>query len=353
MLIRVECEACRSSFHLDEGLIGGARGARVRCRKCGASIDVVRPGTAGDEADPAANAAESPAESTAESTAESSVENAAENTVENAAVNPDGREKAMAEETGGQQAVAAEKKDDRGWISPAYTVSRSVQLDPARVLANRCVAYLPDGPGIEPYRVLRTRILQRVGEGKGTLVMITSALPGEGKTLTAINLALTFSRSYGQTALLVDADLRQQRVHQVLGYESEVGLADYLLNGCAMPDLFVWPGIEKFTVISGGKTVGESSELIGSSGMKRVIAEMRDRYPERYVFIDAPPVLAGADALALAPLVDHVVMVVQAEKTSLVDVRKAIELLPADRFLGFVLNRNSHDGGPGYYPRSS
>ncbi len=321
MLIRVECEACRSSFHLDEGLIRGARGARVRCRKCGGSIDVVRPGTTCNVEDPTNR--------------------------------PDGKETAMEDGTTEEKAAVGKKEDKGGWVSPAYTVSRSVTLDPAALSASRCVAFLPDGPGIEPYRVLRTRILQRAGEGKGTLVMITSALPGEGKTLTAINLALTFARSYGQTALLVDADLRQQRVHQVLGYESQVGLADYLLNGCAMTDLFVWPGVEKFTVISGGRTVGESSELIGSAGMKRVIAEMRSRYPERYVFIDAPPVLAGADALALAPLVDHIVMVVQAEKTSLVDVRKAIELLPADRFLGFVLNRNRQDGGPGYYPRSS
>ncbi len=254
-------------------------------------------------------------------------------------------------ENGTGTPAVPDKPDKTGWVSPDYTMSKSVVLDPAAVLENRCVAFRPDGPEIEPYRVLRTRILERTEEGRGTSVMITSALPGEGKTLTSINLALTFARAYSQTVLLVDADLRQQRIHTILGYESGQGLANYLMNGCTVADLVVWPGIEKLTVISGGKTVAESSELIGSPGMKRVVEEMRSRYPERYVFLDAPPVLAGADAISLAPLVDHVVMVVQAEKTSLTDVRKALELLPREKVLGLVLNRYKGTGGPGYYPR--
>lgn len=251
----------------------------------------------------------------------------------------------------GGTAAGGGNREKTGWVSPAYNVSRQVHIDPQILADNRCVAFLPDGADVEPYRVLRTRILQRSGEGAGTSVMVTSALPGEGKTLTAVNLALTFARSYGQTVLLVDADLRQQKIHSILGYESGLGLADYLLNGCSVPELVVWPGIEKMTVISGGKTVAESSELIGSPGMRRVVDEMKGRYAERYIFFDAPPVLTGADAIALAPLVDHVVMVVQAEKTSIEDVRRALALLPREKVLGLVLNRHRSPDGPDYYPR--
>jgi non-specific protein-tyrosine kinase len=187
--------------------------------------------------------------------------------------------------------------------------------------------------------VLRTKLLHKTGEQGGTTVMITSALPGEGKTLTAVNLSLTFAKEYNQTVLLVDSDLHKQRVHECLGFESDRGLADYLLNGASLADLIVWPGVEKFTVISGGRTVMASSELLGSPRMKGLVKDLKSRYPDRYVFFDVPPVLAGADALAFAPQVDHIILVVRAGSTSIEDVKLALDLLPRKKVLGVVLNR--------------
>ena len=158
--------------------------------------------------------------------------------------------------------------EKEGWVSPSYTQSRQVVLNPKQLLANRCVGYLCGSYESESYKVLRTKLLQKTGEQGGTTIMITSALPGEGKTLTAINLSLTFAKEYNQTVLLVDSDLHKQSVHEYLGFESDRGLADYLLNGTSLADLIVWPGVEKFTVISGGKTVMTSSELLGSPRMK-------------------------------------------------------------------------------------
>ena len=227
-------------------------------------------------------------------------------------------------------------------MSPAYTVSRGVRLDPEKLVENRCVAFFPDAPELEPYRVLRTRILQAAEKKGGNTVMITSALPREGKTVTAINLALTFSKTYLQTAMLVDCDLRQQRIHEVLGFPSVLGLGDYLTDGCPVSDMMVWPGVEKLTLISGGKTVSESSELLGSPAMKALVEDMKNRYPNRYVFFDVPPVLAGADALAFAPLVDHILFVVRADVTPLPEVQKALEMLPKEKVIGLVLNRQKY-----------
>jgi non-specific protein-tyrosine kinase len=227
-------------------------------------------------------------------------------------------------------------------VLPTYNVSRGVQLDPEKMVENRCVAFFPDAPELEPYRVLRTRILQAAEKKGGNTMMITSALPREGKTVTAINLALTFSKTYLQTAMLVDCDLRQQRVHEVLGFESGLGLGDYLTDGCPVSDMIVWPGVEKLTLISGGKTVSESSELLGSPAMKALVEDMKNRYPNRYIFFDLPPVLAGADALAFAPLVDHILFVVQADVTPLPEVQKALEMLPKEKVIGLVLNRQKH-----------
>jgi protein-tyrosine kinase len=236
-----------------------------------------------------------------------------------------------------------------GWVSPAYNVSREVRLDPAVLEENRCVAYNTESPQVEAFRVLRTRILHRTRENGGVTVMVTSALAGEGKTVTAINLALTFAKAYSQTALLVDADLRRQQVHRVLGFENEKGLGNYLQEGCAVSDLVVWPGIEKLTIISGGKRIDGSSELLGSAAMKALVADMKGRYPNRYVFFDVPPVLAGADTITFAPLVDHILFVVQAGRSSLEDVRKALQMLPKEKILGLVLNRQPNADASKYY----
>lgn len=226
-----------------------------------------------------------------------------------------------------------------GYVSPVYALSRSVRLNPRVMLANRCVAFLPDSPEVEFYRQLRTRILQLNSGEAGATIMVTSALPGEGKTLTAINLALTFAKEFKQTALLVDCDLRQQQVHSVMGFPSEKGLVDYLMHDCPINELFVWPGVDKLSVISGGKTVKDSCELLGSPGMQDLVHEMKHRYPDRYLFFDVPSILTSADAIAFAPLVDYVLVVAQAGRTSLADINRAVQLLPQEKVLGLVMNQ--------------
>ena len=181
--------------------------------------------------------------------------------------------------------------------------------------------------------------------------MITSALPREGKTLTAINLAFTFAREFQQTVLLVDVDLRKQDIHRYLGYASEKGLINYLTDGTPPSELITWPGVEKLTLISGGQPFQESSEILGSPRMKDLVADMKGRYPNRYILFDAPSLLIEADALTLAPLVDYVIIVIQAGKTSMNDVRAALRFLPKEKVLGFVLNRcNSVRSGRPYRP---
>ena len=220
-----------------------------------------------------------------------------------------------------------------------YDISRPVRLDPAVLARNRCVAFSADAPELDFYRVLRTRVMERTGGEGGCTIMVTSALPGEGKTLTAINLALTFSMTFHQTAMLVDADLRRQGVHEVLGYESDRGLGDFLLDGVPLSELIVWPGVEKLTLVSGGKTVDESSELLASPAMKALVAELKNRYADRYVFFDVPPVLSRADALAMAPLVDYILLVVRGGRTPVDAVKKASGMLPQEKVIGLVLNK--------------
>jgi protein-tyrosine kinase len=238
---------------------------------------------------------------------------------------------------------------DNGWNAPTYSQCHCADLDPKVLHGNRCVCLFPDAPELGYYKLLRTRIQHRCKENGWNTVMITSAVPGEGKTLTAINLALTFALAYNQTALLVDCDLRRQGIHQYLGLRNEKGLADYLENGTQLKDLIVWPGVEKLTLISGGEPVRDSAELVSSPKMAALVAEMKTRYADRYIFFDVPPLLAEADALAFAPLVDCILMVVQPE-TPFQAIEKALELIPQEKFLGFALNKvKPSDNGYRYY----
>ena len=244
---------------------------------------------------------------------------------------------------------AAKRLPNNDWKPPVYSDSLSRELDTKKVLNNRCVCIAPDAPQLDSYKVLRTKIHQITQEKGWNSVMITSPYAGEGKTLTSINLALTFSKAYNQTVLLVDSDLRNQNVHRVLGFRSRYGLIDYLMDNKPLQELIIWPGIEKLTLISGGQTIHNSAELLGSDRMKSLVQELKSRYQDRYVIFDVAPILLGADALALAPWVDSIVMVVVQGQTSMRDINKALELLPQEKLLGFVMNRQKNLQPKRYY----
>lgn len=244
----------------------------------------------------------------------------------------------------------APEQEAPGWAAPVYRECRSVALDPDTLRKNHCVCFFPDAPELGHYKLLRTQIVQRCKPHNWNTIMITSALPGEGKTVTSINLAFTFAQAFGQTALLVDCDFQRQLVHQYLGVSSSMGLADYLQNGTPLKDLILWPGVEKLTFISGGNPLHNSAELISSPAMAELMAEMKTRYPDRYLLFDLPPLLVGADALAFAPLVDCILLVVQ-PTTSFDDLRRALDLVPKEKLLGFVLNRVEASSDDYYYNR--
>jgi non-specific protein-tyrosine kinase len=224
-------------------------------------------------------------------------------------------------------------------IAPVGSQTSTIALDLAKLKENKCVCFASDAPEVQMYKVLRTQIQQRTKEKGWNTVMITSALPGEGKTHTSINLAFTFAKEIAQTVLLVDCDLKRQDIHKRLGVRSPKGLIDYLVDDCSMEELMIRPDIDNLSFISGGRTIHDSTELLGSPKMKALVAEMKNRYQDRYVFFEVPPVLFGADAVAFAPLVDCILFVVEAGRTSVQSVRKALELLPEEKVLGCVLNR--------------
>ena len=226
-----------------------------------------------------------------------------------------------------------------GWVSPHYTTSSAVDLDQATLQTNRCVGLIPDASESDYYKVLRIQLRQRLKERRWNSVMVTSIHGGEGKTVTAINLAAMFAKEFDQTVLLVDCDLARQPIQHCLGFRHGFGLVDHVLDNCPLERIIVWPKIEKLTLISGGRTIPESTELLTSPRMADLVSEMKNRYTDRLIFFDLPPLLGSADALSFAPLVDGIVVVVEEGKTPMPDINKALKLLPEEKVMGLVLNK--------------
>ncbi|MEW6427395.1 MAG: tyrosine protein kinase [Thermodesulfobacteriota bacterium] len=233
----------------------------------------------------------------------------------------------------------AKERRPYGWLSPEYNRSRRVELDRRHLEKNRVVANVHDAAELEAFKMLRTQVLQAAAGRNCRTIVVTSPRRGEGKTLITVNLALTFAREFSQTVLLVDGDLKEQQVHKLLGYTSTRGLGEFLSGNAEFEDLIVWPGVEKLTVVSGGKSRKDSAELMNSPLMQSLVIDLKNRYPDRCILFDAPPVLDTADVPSFAPLVDGIVLVMEAGRTSKKDIAAALKLLPAEKILGLVINR--------------
>jgi non-specific protein-tyrosine kinase len=235
------------------------------------------------------------------------------------------------------------------WKAPEYSKTHRIDIDTNKARSNRCVSLMSDTPDSGLYDVLRAQVQFAAGEYDLRTIMVTSAEPGDGKTLTCINLAYTFAKSHHQTVLLVDADLKKQQIHRYLGINSQYGLINYLRDNRPIEQCLVWPGIDKIVLLSGTETLQESSEMAGSPMMSTFMQDVRNRYEDRFVFLDTPPVLAGADTMAIAQLVDGIVLVTQTGKTAKENFTKAVDLLPHEKIIGVVMNRETVAKSQSYY----
>ncbi len=197
----------------------------------------------------------------------------------------------------------------------------------------------PDSPDVKYYKILKTQIQQLLNQRGWNTIMITSAHHGEGKTLTSINLAFAFAQDHTHTVMLMDCDLKQQQVHKYLGINNDHGIADYLIANYPLKDLIIWPGVDKFTFISGGQKVIDSTELLNSPRMASLVQEIKTRYDNRFIIYDTPPLLEDADAMAFLPIVEGVLIIIEAGKTPKKSIEKSLDMIPKEKFMGFVLNR--------------
>lgn len=243
--------------------------------------------------------------------------------------------------------AAAQAQDLSAGI--VYTQTKRVEVAPQFLLDKRIISALPEHEFKDSYRMLRTRVLQSMRNNEWTSVAVTGPASGCGKTLTAINLAVSLAMEVSSTVLLVDLDLRAPAVHKYFGYEPDFGIASFINGDVPLNKLLFSPGIERLVILPGLDVVANSSEMLRSPRMVALVNELTTRYPDRLVVFDLPPVLAADDALAFSPYTDCILMVAESGATKKDDLQKAYEVLKGTPIVGTVLNKSeSPSVGYGY-----
>lgn len=207
----------------------------------------------------------------------------------------------------------------------------------------------PRDPAAEAYRLVRSNLLFVSGSEQPRRLLVTSPGPGDGKTSTATNLAITFAHA-GERVLLVDADLRRPTVHRVFGVTAPVGLSSALAGRIDWREVVAETDVEGLSLLPAGNSPPNPAELLGTARGAEILREAGEAYDR--VIVDSPPVLAVVDASLLARQVDGVILVLLAGKTRIEAAKAAAQQLrtASARILGTVINRVRRDGGGyGYY----
>lgn len=225
--------------------------------------------------------------------------------------------------------------------SAAPVSHRTARLDLATMERN-CVL-LPNGDrnAARAYKILRTRLLQRFSQQRWNTLAITSTASEQGKTLTAINLAIALAQDAQTHVYLVDLDLVRPQVGQRVGMTFDKGLSDYLLGEADLQEIIYETDIPRLAIVPNAVSVENSSELMSLPRMTEMLDFFERSVPRRIVIFDMPPLMMSDDVLAFAPSVDSVMLIATEGMTTRASLEKAKEVLSEMNLVGVVLNRSA------------
>lgn len=234
-------------------------------------------------------------------------------------------------------------------------MSRHVDLDFEAMAAVRIlVPNAPRSTMADQYRVIKRPLIQNaMGKGasalvRGNLIMVTSALAGEGKSFTSINLAMSIAAEQDNTVMLVDADVARPSVLRMLGLPQGPGLLDLLEQNAEMSDVLLRTNVDKLTILPSGTPHARATELLASDAMSQLLEDMANRYPDRIIIFDSPPLLLTTESRVLATHMGQIVIVVHADKTKQSDVQNALATIEECPVKMMLLNQARSDSAGGY-----
>jgi protein-tyrosine kinase len=226
---------------------------------------------------------------------------------------------------------------------------RPAAVDPQVMEANRVLLRVQDVAVSRGYKILRTRVLHRMAANNWYTLGVTGTSAGEGKTITAINLALALAQDHSTSVFLVDLDLQRPRVGAYLGMSYEYGLTDYLAGHAELDQIIYDIGVKRLAVVPNASPLETSSEQLCSARMADFVNALEAQHPRRIVVFDMPPLMVSDDVLAFAPRVDSFLMVVAQGHTARRTLNNAKEVLSEVRLMGVVLNRSTERNDSPYY----
>ncbi|GHF99412.1 XrtA-associated tyrosine autokinase [Thalassotalea marina] len=268
-------------------------------------------------------------------------------------------DKKQSEEVKNSADSAAEQQPSSQNVDATYTENKVLHIDKASLNDKGYLIDTGSRKSIkDEFRQIKRKLLNNAFGSASkmlnhpNLIMISSAKPNEGKTFVSINLALSIALEQDKTVLLVDADVLRPSVNRELGVEQSEGLIEYLLeDDKPLSDVMFNTNIDKLKIIPAGHPHHLSNELLASEKMAVLANELANRYPDRVVIFDCPPLVGVTETLVLANLMGQALVVVEESKTSIASIKEATESLNEELAVGIVLNKaiRSHKDLYGYY----
>lgn len=226
------------------------------------------------------------------------------------------------------------------------SVAAEIEISSPRLVAvNDC-----NLPITEEYKKLKSTVIRKIKlEARSRQILVTSALSGDGKSVTALNLAISLAQDYDCAVTLIDADLRNPSLCRYLGLGRKPGLSDCLADGVDLESVLLDTGMGNLTLLAAGRRVDNPVELLSSQQLVNLLARLEQLIPDGYIIIDSCPILPFAEPRVLSSLVDNCIFVVKEGGTSLQNFHEALECLNHSHLLGVVYNKATFFGLAGGY----
>lgn len=231
--------------------------------------------------------------------------------------------------------------------TPGRNSTRRIELDLSRMRELGLVTAAGGRTNLlEEFRIIKRPLLKRAfaergpKDNPGNLIMVTSSLPGEGKTYSAINLAMSIAMELDHTVLLVDADVARPSVLRTLGLPAQRGLMDILLDDTLdLSDVMLRTNVDTLSILPAGTSTPRATELLASSTMTAMVHELAHRYPDRVIIFDSPPLMLTSESRVLASHMGQIVVVVEAQTTTQHAVKESLQQLEGMSNVNLVYNK--------------